>query len=187
MLTIRTPLRAGFTAALALVVLAATAPAQDAAATKSSGGKKVLNLAEYGRWNRIAGSSLSSDGKWFTYATTPNDGDGTLYVKLLDGDKLYTVPRGTGAAFSDDAKWVAYFVAPPSSGRGGGGRAGRGGQAGGAAPGGANANRALHLLNLVTGAKDSMQVNGAFRFTKGSAFLTIKKNKPGTQTEFEGT
>ena len=60
MLTIRTPLRAGFAAALALVVLAATLPAQDAqsanaAATKSSGGKKVLNLAEYGRWNRIAG------------------------------------------------------------------------------------------------------------------------------------
>ena len=186
MLTIRTPLRAGCAAALALVVLAATAPAQNAQSATESSGKKVLNLAEYGRWNRIAGTALSGDGKWFTYAQTPNDGDGTMYVKLLDGDKLYTAPRGTGAAFSDDAKWVAYFVAPPASGRGGGGRGGRGGQAGGAAPG-ANVNRGLHLLNLVTGAKDSMQVNGNFRFSKGSAFLTIKKNKPATQTDFEGT
>jgi hypothetical protein len=101
-----------------------------------------------------------------------------MYVRLLDGDKLYTVRRGTGATFSDDAKWVAYFVAPVASSRG------RGGQTAGLVP--VNTPRALHVLNLVTGTKDSMQLNGTFRFAKGSAFLTIKKNKPGSQVEFEG-
>ena len=190
MLTIRTPWRAASALALSFVVLSVQVSAQDAqsaTATKSAGGKKVLTLADYGRWNRITGSAISGDGKWFTYAYSPNDGDGTMYVKSLDGDKLYTFPRGTGAAFSDDSKWIAFFVAPPSSRGGGAGRGGRGGQGGGAAAAqGANANRMLHVLNVVTGAKDSVSVNGTFRFAKGSAFLTIKKNKPNGQ-EFEGT
>lgn len=29
------------------------------------------------------------------YTVTPNDGDGTLFVKSLDGDKVHEVPRGT--------------------------------------------------------------------------------------------
>ena len=40
--------------------------------------------------------------------TTPRFAtDGALVVKALDGDKVYDVPRGTGASFSDNGRWVA--------------------------------------------------------------------------------
>ena len=72
------------------------APAQQGAAEKKDPGTlKVLNLPDYGRWNRITGSAISPDGKWMTYTLQPNDGDATLLVKQLDGDKVYTVNAGT--------------------------------------------------------------------------------------------
>ena len=94
--------------------------------------KKVLTLADYGRWNRVTQTAISPDGKWMTYAYQPNDGDVTLYVKEIDGSKLYTIaagapPQAGGGGggggfggggggtpvFSDDSKWVGYYVNPP--------------------------------------------------------------------------
>src|SRR5690242_11849198 len=75
------------------------APAQQGAAEKKDpGALKVLNLPDYGRWNRITSTAISPDGKWMTYILQPNDGDATLLVKQLDGDKVYTVNAGTAAA-----------------------------------------------------------------------------------------
>ncbi|HSL70763.1 MAG TPA: hypothetical protein VK864_11015, partial [Longimicrobiales bacterium] len=144
-------IRTTASALLALVLFLGSLSAQTtqqptSTAVKAANGKKPLTLADYGRWNRIQSTALSDDGKWFAYAYTPNDGDGTLYVRLIDGDKVHSFPRGTGAVFSDDSKWVAFFVTPPRSGRGGGGRRG-----GGPGPGNAQEpapNRALFLLNL---------------------------------------
>ncbi|MEP6762891.1 MAG: prolyl oligopeptidase family serine peptidase [Gemmatimonadaceae bacterium] len=113
-------------------------------------GKKVLNLEDYGRWNRINSTAISSDGKWMTFTYAPNEGTSVLHVKSLDGDKDYTAqlggtgggrgaaagggrggaPGGGGApGFSDDSKWATYFV-PPSE-RGGAAAAGRAGGGGG--------------------------------------------------------
>ena len=64
-----------------------------------------------------------------TYTYAPNEGDDTLFVKQLDGDKLYRVPVGEAAGggrggrggagggsvqFSDDAHWIGYYVNPPA-------------------------------------------------------------------------
>ena len=92
-------------------VSAATPPA-----ASSRDPKKVLTLADYGRWNRVTQTAISPDGKWMTYAYQPNDGDVTLYVKEIDSSKLYTIAAG----------------APPQAGGGGGG----GGFGGGGASGG---------------------------------------------------
>src|SRR5438270_1667681 len=121
------------TLALAFVVMPAVAfaqantgtPAQQGvSAKKDPGGLKVLNLPEYGRWHRITATAISPDGNWMTYTFQPNDGDATLIVKRLDGDKVYTVNAGTaptagrgdgggfgggaanGPAFSDDSRFV---------------------------------------------------------------------------------
>ena len=135
--------------ALALAVIPATSvvsqattqvsAATPAAASRTGDPKKVLNLADYGRWNRITSTSISPDGKWMTYAYQPNDGDVTLYVKEIDGSKLYTIAAGAppqaggggggggfggGGAntpvFSDDSRFVGYYVNPPGrpAGRG---------------------------------------------------------------------
>ena len=146
-------------------------------ASSSAQALKVLNLPDYGRWNRITSTTLSPDGKWMTYAYQPNEGDATLFVKQLDGDKLFTIPIGSapaaaggggggvgggagGAQFSDDSRFVAYYVNPPepAGGRGGaaggGGRGGRGGAPPAGAPaGGARATRRLEIIDLATGDK----------------------------------
>src|SRR5665213_1476615 len=59
---------------------------------------KVLNLPDYGRWNRITSTALSPDGKWISYAYQPNDGNATLFIKQLDGDKVFTIPVGAAPA-----------------------------------------------------------------------------------------
>ncbi len=48
-----------------------------------------------------------------TYAYQPNEGDATLFVKQLDGDKVFTIPIGSAPAAAADAA--------------GGGRGGAGG------------------------------------------------------------
>src|SRR5690349_13417462 len=126
--------------ALALVTVSSASAAAQSSALSQQGAAdkkdpkslKVLTLADYGRWNRITSTNISADGKWMTYVYQPNDGDATLYVKQLDGDKVYTIPIGTtpapaggggggfgaaaanGPVFSDDSRWVGYYVNPPA-------------------------------------------------------------------------
>ncbi|MEP6780743.1 MAG: prolyl oligopeptidase family serine peptidase [Gemmatimonadaceae bacterium] len=126
----------------------------------AGGNLKILNLADYGRWNRITSTGLSPDGRWMTYAYAPNDGDATLYIKQLDGDKLYEIKVGSAPVFSDDSHWVGYFVSPAErpagrgaaptggpvastpAGSGAGGRGGRGGGGGGGGRAGGGAGAA---------------------------------------------
>ena len=171
--------------------LVSTVRAQDAAvvpqgsAKSDPGVKKVLGLAEVGRWNRIAGAALSPDGKWMTYAYTPNDGDPTLFVKFLDGEKLYTINVGSGGQFSDDSRFIGYFVSPPErtgrgGGRGGGGR-------GGAGPAAPTPGRRFELLDLSNGEKFSVPDGAAFKFSKGSKWLVVKTNKANAAAKHNGT
>jgi len=178
------------------------------AATATAQALKVLNLPDYGRWNRITSSGLSPDGKWMSYAYQPNEGDATLFVKQLDGDKIFTIPIGSapaaadgggggrggaggGVQFSDDSRFVAYYVNPPeAAGRGGagGGRGGRGGApAAGAPAGAARAVRRLEVLDLTSGEKFPVPNANSFKFAKGSAWLAVRLNKAPADTAFKGS
>ncbi|MCG6954575.1 MAG: prolyl oligopeptidase family serine peptidase, partial [Gemmatimonadetes bacterium] len=168
-------------------------PAPTAAPDTTPPGSKVLNVDEYGRWKRIASTGLSNDGNWMTYAYNPNDGDDTLFVKALDTDKLYTIPLGSSPSFSDDSRWVGYYVSEPAgNGRGarGGpsttpppgppGRGGRGGTAAGP--------RHFELLELATGDKWSAPNAREFKFSQGSKYVAVHMNKQSRQdTTHDGT
>ena len=186
------------------------APAASAVpATSAPADLKTLNVTEYGRWNRITSTALSPDGKWMSYAYAPNDGDATLYVKSLDGDKLYTIRVGSAPVFSDDSKWVGYFVSPPErpaggagragaapagavpAGAGAGGRGGRGGGGGAPAAGAGGAAvpaqaRRFELLSLATGEQTPIVNAATFKFAKGSKMLAIRMNKAQAGTPNNG-
>jgi dipeptidyl aminopeptidase/acylaminoacyl peptidase len=180
--------------------------------------KKILTLADYGRWNRITQTAISPDGKWMTYAYQPNDGDATLYVKELDGSKLYTIPAGTapqpaggggggfggGAAntpmFSDDSRFVGYYVNPPGRAAGRGGRpggagapapgtpVGPGAQSGQAGQRPATATRHFELLDLKTGEKFTVPNPASFQFSEGGRWLAVRTNKATpSDTSHDGT
>lgn len=164
--------------------------APQGSAKADPGAKKVLGLADIARWKRISGTALSPDGKWLTYAYNPNEGDDTLFVKQLDGSKLYTIPGGSGAQMADDSRHIGYFVSPPS-GRGGRGAAGgRGGAPPGGrgeAPAGAPAPaRRFELLDLATGERYEVPGAQTFRFSKGSKFVAIRLNKANAAAKQNG-
>ncbi len=169
---------------------------------------KVLNLPDYGRWNRITSTSLSPDGKWVSYAYQPNEGDATLFVKQLDGDKIFTIPIGSapaaaaggggggagggaGAQFSDDSRFIGYYVNPPEQTGGRGGRGGGGGGRGGAPQPGAAAapariTRRFEALDLTTGEKFAVPNGASFKFAKGSGWLAVRLTKAPADTAFKG-
>lgn len=206
----RLPFATAFAIA-SLIGLPARGNAQNAPVVQQStparDGKRVLNLEEYGAWNRIGATALSHDGKWMTFSYTPNEGgDPVLHVKALDGDKDYTISLGAapgggagrgaagggrggagggnGPSFSDDSHWAAYFVNPAGRAGGAGGRGGRGGQT--PAPGGRGGAGAqapvvpghLELLNLATGEKSSITNAGSWKFSGDSKWIAVRFNRP---------
>ena len=187
-------------------------PAQSAAEAK-----RTLTIADYGRWQSIASVALTEDGAWMCYIYRLREGDATLYVKQLDGEKLYTISigpqgaggRGAGGAagggggaaggpqFSDDSKWIAYFVNPPerAGARGGAGRGATTTAPGArgatpAAPAAAQAQtpaRRLELLHLASGEKTTWENVASFSFVEGSQALIIKRPKLDREATHNGT
>ncbi|HEX3865968.1 MAG TPA: hypothetical protein VHV78_04415, partial [Gemmatimonadaceae bacterium] len=193
-----TPLRLFFALAIASALPCAAFAQQNSggglpprgSARTDPGAKKVLGLADIGRWNRIANAALSANGRWMSYVVTPNEGDGALHVKNLDGAKEYTIPVGSAPVFSDDSRFVGYFVSPPSgAGRGGRGAAGGGGRGRGGAAEAAPATsgtRRFELLDLATGEKYAVPEGATFKFSKGSKFLAVRTNKANAAAKHNG-
>ncbi|HUX35388.1 MAG TPA: prolyl oligopeptidase family serine peptidase [Gemmatimonadaceae bacterium] len=183
--------------AVLTLAVAAPSPAQTAArarrvaAAPASSEPKVLNVDDYGRWKRVTSAELSPDGRWMTYAYAPNTGDDTLFVKQLDTGTLYTVPVGSAPQFSDDSKWVGYYVSPPERN----GREGRGGRGARPAPEGRPGRgaagepaRRFELRNLATGDTWSVPNAAAFTFARGSRVLAVHLNRESrADTSYRGT
>jgi dienelactone hydrolase len=169
-----------------------TAPVTTAGAAHADPGtRKVLGLADIGRWKRISNAALSADGNWMTYVYAPNDGDDTLFVRQLPGSALHTIPGGSAPQFSDDSRFVGYFVSPPAArggrggrGGGGGGGRGRGGQSDTAAAG---PSRRFELLDLASGAKYQVPDGAAFKFSKGSRYVAIHATKANPSARNSGS
>ena len=161
--------------------------------------RKALSVADYARWRSIASPAISSDGKWVAWSYTQVRRDEELHIKQVDGDREIVVDGGTRPSFSDDAQWVAYYVAPPASGGGRGGRGGRG--AGAPAPtapaaptggrggdGAATAPpRRVELLNLATQAKTSWEDVATFEFSKGSGAFVVHRARQQPPPRYQGT
>ncbi|MFN8356547.1 MAG: prolyl oligopeptidase family serine peptidase [Spirosomataceae bacterium] len=80
--------------------------------------KPALSWKEVAAWRSISpfNTELSTDGVWFAYVLSPNEGDAELVIqKTGDTTKLsYLIGATTFAqlSFSDDSKWVAFKVYP---------------------------------------------------------------------------
>ncbi len=173
----------------------------------SASGDKVLNLEDYGRWNRITGTELSHDGRWMTFTYSPNEGEPLLHVKELDGTHDYTSSLGGGRGgragggggrggrgggggatqFSGDSHWITYFVNPPER-AGGRGRGGNGGGGRGAAQNGQATPPVGHLelLDLASGVRTSIANAASWKFSADSKFLAVRLNKAQADAKFDG-
>jgi dipeptidyl aminopeptidase/acylaminoacyl peptidase len=92
---------------------------------------KPLTLTDVLAWKRIQSPAASSDGQWFAYKLSPNDGDSTIVLKSIRDGKEQRFPVGEtprfenqdpGAppppppahdlVFSEDGKWLAFNIYP---------------------------------------------------------------------------
>jgi dipeptidyl aminopeptidase/acylaminoacyl peptidase len=135
--------------------------------------KKPLTIAEYARWRSIRDVAISDDGVWASYGYQQRNTDDTLFVKNLSTGAETKIPRATGAQFSDDAHWMAYFVAAPGANKANatGSQGGQGGQGGAQA----TQTRRVELRNLATGTTASWDNGASFAFAKGSAAMMVRK------------
>ena len=128
--------------------------------------KRPLAIAEYRLWRTISGAEISPDGNWAAWSYTLERGDDTLHVAALDSDAAHVVPLGSGAAFSDDGRWVAYFLSPSFR------------EAERTRADNGPVIRRAELLELDTGEKVTWEDASAFGFANGSGHFSVKKRRP---------
>ena len=135
--------------------------------------KRAMTIADIGKWRTIRDVAISDDGQWASYGYQQRRVDDTLFVKQLPAGAEQKIPRASRAQFSDDSKWIAYFVVepirpndPPAQPS----------PDGGPAPTGP---AKLELRNLSTNAVVSWENVGSFAFSKGSNALMIRKARAG--------
>jgi hypothetical protein len=74
--------------------------------------RRALGIDDFEQWRSISSVAISDDGRWATFAYQRRKADDTLYVRELETERVIAVPRASRPKFSDDARWVAYFVSP---------------------------------------------------------------------------
>src|SRR5215207_5224281 len=134
------PLRGRSTALLvgSLFVFQWSLTAQTPAAAKRP---LTYDVVDY--WQSIGGTRLSDDGQWLAYSVTSQAADGELIVRNLRTSQEFKHPRGTGAQFTSDGKFVIFTIAQTKAdeerernqNRAAGRGEGAAGEAGAAAPG----------------------------------------------------
>jgi acetyl esterase/lipase len=151
--------------------------------------KPPVIVDDYGAWKRITSPILSPDGSWMGWVQDRLEGEDTLYIRELDGERAFAIPRGEAPAFSRDSRWVAYLISPPEreggQGRasgvqrpstqqrpGGGGRVGEG--------------RPLVLKHLASGDSVTFADVASHAFPEDTDLLLIRKRGPGNDSGYEG-
>ena len=74
--------------------------------------KQSLDHTAYDIWKTLGNQALSNDGAWLTYRLTLQDGDAELMVRGVQSGLEHLLPRGERAAFSADARFIAFIIKP---------------------------------------------------------------------------
>ena len=85
------------------------------AALPLSAQKKPLDHSVYDTWQTVSSIQNPYGGNWLLYSVTLQDGDDTLHIYDIAGDRVaYTVPRGSGAVISQDGTKAVYMIGAPN-------------------------------------------------------------------------
>ncbi|MDQ6757104.1 MAG: prolyl oligopeptidase family serine peptidase [Bacteroidota bacterium] len=128
--------------------------------------KKILTPDDYGKWQYIAGTNISSNGKWVAYQISAQEDNDTLFVLNRATNKLYKMEFASSPEFSNDNQWLVYRIGLPFK----------------------ETEKLreqlkpieykMGLLNLVTGKKEEIKNINRFNFSRNGKFLAIYLSPP---------
>jgi dipeptidyl aminopeptidase/acylaminoacyl peptidase len=81
------------------------------AQSRPASAKRPLTYDVVDYWKTINGTRISDDGQWVLYSVTSQAEDGELIVKNLKTAQEFKHPRGTGAQFTSDSRFVVFTIA----------------------------------------------------------------------------
>ena len=81
------------------------------AQSKPAASKRPLTYDVVDYWKSIGGTRISDDGQWLSYSVTSQAEDGELIVRNLKTSQEFKHPRGTGAQFTADGKFLIFTIA----------------------------------------------------------------------------
>lgn len=100
----------GRTVALLIGTLLVVPWSMDAQSPPASSKRPITyDVVDY--WQSIGGTRLSDNGQWVAYSVTSQEEDGELIVRNLRTAQEFKHPRGTGAQFTPDGKFVVFTIA----------------------------------------------------------------------------
>ena len=85
-----------------------------AAAVSLQAQKKPLDHSVFDAWQSVANSAISPSGQVITYEVNPQEGDGTLYIRICGKkqDRELVIPRGYNATVLDDDSYAVCLIKP---------------------------------------------------------------------------
>ena len=76
--------------------------------------KKPLDHDVYDSWQAVSGTVLSPSGKVISYAVNPQEGDGTLFIRMTEkkGARTLEIPRGYQVRLTDNDRYAVCLIKP---------------------------------------------------------------------------
>ncbi|NVO03273.1 MAG: S9 family peptidase [Bacteroidetes bacterium] len=76
--------------------------------------KKIpLNHNVYDSWKSVNHQIISNDGKWVSFEVNPQKGDGVLYLKNIENNKIDSIKRAYDAVFSGNSDFLVFKIKAP--------------------------------------------------------------------------
>ena len=97
-----------FKSAIVLILISTNLFAQNS--------KPKVELKDYGQWESLGFSrALSNDGNWFAYDVRRNNDKNEIRLHNLIDNSVKVLAEASRAQFSNDNKWIGYFINPTAS------------------------------------------------------------------------
>lgn len=74
--------------------------------------KKPLDHTVYDGWESVGEHMFSPDGKYLVYTVVPQEGDGKLVVRSVEGKYRKEFPRAANASITPDSRYLIFQIKP---------------------------------------------------------------------------
>lgn len=124
-------------------------------------GKKTVEVSDYEQWENLGFSStFSNNGNWFLYDIRRNNKNNEIRLHNLKDNSHKVLAEGRSPQFTDDSKWLGYFINPTEKAK---------------EKSKTPLRSEFRLMNLNNGDSLTLKDVTSFSFTDNSQYLAMKR------------